>query len=78
MSTLTVRKVDPRTHALLRERAARNGRSVEAEIRLILDAAVAPGEPSILHALRADVVEFGGVELEIPARTEQPREVDLG
>ena len=40
MATLTIRQLDDRTHARLRGRAAEHGRSVEAEVRAILDAVV--------------------------------------
>ena len=40
MSTLTIPRLSERTHARLLRRAAENGRSVEAEVRAILDAAV--------------------------------------
>ncbi len=40
MSTSTIRQVKDQTHARLRARAAEHGRSVEAEVRAILDAAV--------------------------------------
>jgi plasmid stability protein len=40
MSTLTIRQLNERTQARLRGRAAKHGRSVEAEVRAILDAAV--------------------------------------
>ena len=43
MATLTLRKVDDETHALLRRRASQNGRSMEEEARTILKAAVNPG-----------------------------------
>jgi len=33
---LTVRRIDPKLHAALRERASSGGRSVEAEVRSIL------------------------------------------
>lgn len=36
MATLTIRNVPPDTHQKLRMRAARNGRSVEEEVRQIL------------------------------------------
>ena len=39
MATLTIRNVPAETHRLLRLRAARSGRSVEAEVRAILAAA---------------------------------------
>lgn len=40
MSTLTIPRLCERTHARLLRQAAENGRSVEAEVRAILDAAV--------------------------------------
>lgn len=42
MSVLTVRNVSPEVHRALRLRAAENGRSTEAEVRAILEAAVRP------------------------------------
>lgn len=77
MGTLTIRKVSERTHALLRGRAAEHGRSVEAEVRAILDSAVNRPEENILLALHASMSEMGGVDLQLPARTDLPREVDL-
>ena len=41
MASLTIRKLDDAIHADLRLRAARNGRSVEDEVRVILREAVA-------------------------------------
>jgi plasmid stability protein len=41
MATLTIRNLRDATRQALRERAARNGRSMEAEARVILDGAVA-------------------------------------
>lgn len=77
MATLTIRQLDERTHARLRRRAAEHGRSVEAEVRAVLDAAVSLPEQNLLLALHAGVSEVGGVDLELPARTDQPRPVDL-
>lgn len=42
MTTLTIRGLDPQTHARLRVAAARNGRSMEAEVRAILHERLAP------------------------------------
>ena len=77
MSTLTIRQLNERTHARLRGRAAKHGRSVEAEVRAILDAAVDLPEENILLALRASLAEAGGVDLPVPTRTDRPRPVDL-
>jgi plasmid stability protein len=77
MGTLTIRQLDERTHARLRGRAAKHGRSVEAEVRAILDATVDLPEENILLALRAAMTEIGGVELPLEPRTDLPRPVDL-
>ncbi len=77
MSTLTIRQLDERTHAGLRGRAAEHGRSVEAEVRAILDAAVNRPERNFLLSLHAAMAEVGGMDLEVASRTEQARPVDL-
>ena len=77
MGTLTIRQLSEHTHARLRGRAAKHGRSVEAEVRAILDAAVDLPEENILLALHATFAEAGGVDLQVPERTDLPRPVDL-
>lgn len=77
MSTLTIRQLDERTHARLRGRAAQHGRSVEAEVRAILDAAVNVPEKNFLLALHDAIAPAGGVHLDLPARTDPPRSVEL-
>ncbi|MBA3744532.1 hypothetical protein [Sporichthya sp.] len=74
MAAITVRGLDDNVKERLRLRAARNGNSMEAEARLILEAAVASeavmGFGSRIHARFA---ALGGVELDIPPRTDQSR-----
>ncbi len=74
MAAVTVRNLPEETHRALKLRAARNGRSTEAEIRLILQDAVsantAVGLGSQLAALGR---RFGGIELNI-ARDPRPAE----
>lgn len=81
MITLTIRRLDPDTHARLRMRAAERGTSVEAEVRAILDAAVQRPEANILLAMHREFTEVGGVELDVefvvPERVDGPREVHL-
>lgn len=77
MGTLTIRQLDERTHARLRGRAAKHGRSVEAEVRAILDATVNLPEENFLLALYTAMSEVGGVELSLEPRTDLPRRVDL-
>jgi antitoxin FitA len=70
MSMLTVRDLDPEVKEKLRRRAARNGRSMEAEARLILAAAVeAADDPlDLVASIRK---HFAGtrIELELSDRT---------
>ena len=64
MTAMTVRNLSEETRRALKLRAAQNGRSTEAEIRDILDAAVRPkmGLGSALAAIGRSV---GGVELDL-------------
>ncbi len=64
MPAVTVRNLTDETHRALRLRAAIHGRSTEAEIRAILDAAVRQGEQFHLgSALMAATRDIGGVTL---------------
>ncbi|MBK6853701.1 MAG: plasmid stability protein [Burkholderiales bacterium] len=64
MASLTVRNLPDATHRSLKLRAQQNGRSTEAEIRLILEAAVAP-RLGLGSALAAVGRSLGGVDLDI-------------
>lgn len=77
MGTLTIRQLDERTHARLRGRAAQHGRSVEAEVRAILNAAVNLPERNVLLTLHDSMKESGGVDLDVPLRTDLPRPVEF-
>ncbi len=77
ISTLTIRQLNELTHARLRGRAAKHGRSVEAEVRAILDAAVDLPDENILLAVYGSFAEVGGVELQLPERRDAPRPIDL-
>jgi antitoxin FitA len=78
VGALSIRDLDDGVKERLRVRAAQNGRSMEAEARLILAEAVdAPGRSSgLFGALFDHVSGLGGVELVMPARTELPRAPD--
>lgn len=66
MATVTVRNLPDEVHRAVRLRAARHGRSTEAEIRLILEAAVKPEQRVKLGSLLAEIgKEVGGVKLDI-------------
>ena len=64
MSSVTVRNLPDATHRALKLRAAQHGRSTEAEIRHILESAVAP-KMGIGAALAAIGRSVGGVELDL-------------
>lgn len=67
MTTLTIRNVDTAIKERLRVRAARNGRSMEAELRHILTetlAAESSREPNLAEAIRRRFAPLGGVDLD--------------
>lgn len=71
MASITVRNLDDDVKQRLRVRAAVNGRSMEAEAREILKAALAvEAAPTrdLGKAIRERFARFGGVELDIPPR----------
>jgi plasmid stability protein len=72
MATLTIRNVEPELRQRLRVRAARNGRSMEAELRHILKDVLRGDteeqELNLAEAIRRLFEPFGGVELELPPR----------
>ena len=79
MGSLNVRNLSDKTHKALRIQAARHGRSMEAEVRAILDDAVNPREKmglgSILSAIGRD---FGGVDLDIARDETHAEPADFG
>jgi plasmid stability protein len=74
VATLTIRNLNEAVKERLRVRAAEHGRSMEAEARRILQAAL--GEP--LHTAQRDLYEriharfatLGGADLALPSRAE--------
>ena len=79
MATLTIRDVDEELRASLRVRAARHGRSMEAEVREILrDALTRPAAADQLGSrIRQRFATIGGAELELPTRPDRPRPATL-
>lgn len=80
---VTVRGLAPELKARLRVLAAHNARSMEAEARAILEAALgAPEEEAVDLAAfaRGLFAPLGGVELELPARepARDPPDFDTG
>jgi len=74
VAAITVRNLSDETHRALKARAAAHHRSTEAEVRSILEAAVAPADRVKVGSLLASIgQDAGGVELEI-AREKTIRE----
>jgi antitoxin FitA len=79
MAAVSIRDLDDSVKEKLRLRAARHGRSMEAEMRAILTAAVTDEEPrtDLFTALINRFARLGGVELDLPPRTTSPRAASL-
>ena len=79
MATLTIRDLDDEVKARLRIRAAENGRSMEAEARVLLAAALRDRRPArgLGSYIRDQFAEIGGAELDIPARKDPPRVAEI-
>src|SRR5690348_8266336 len=76
MASITIRNLDDEVKRRLRRQAAENGRSLEAEVREILNRSASADESprpktglDLFRGIRAVVEKYGGVELEIPPRT---------
>lgn len=78
MAALSIRYLDDDVRELLRVRAARHGRSMEAEIRAILTEAVTETDPRGLFTTLLDrFSELGGVDLALPTRVTPARAAEL-
>jgi plasmid stability protein len=77
MATITVRGLDDQVKASIEERARRNGRSMEAEVRTVLEEAVErpPHSVGLGSRIRELFADAGGLELESVdnRRDEKPR-----
>jgi plasmid stability protein len=76
MGTLTIRSIDDEIKEKLRVLAARNGRSMEAEVRALIEAAVAePAEPQrgLASLIRRDLEGLDLPPIPEPDRREMPR-----
>jgi plasmid stability protein len=75
VAAVSIRDLDDQVRERLRIRAAQHGRSMEAEIRAILTAAVS--EPTstagLARTLLARFGAVGGVDLDVALRTVAPR-----
>ncbi len=71
MESITIRRLDEKTKARLRIRAAQHGRSMEEEARTLLRVALRddiPPSVNLADAIRARFRRLGGVELRPPGR----------
>ncbi len=74
MPAVTVRNLSEKTHRALKLRAAKNGRSTEAEIRKILEDTVSPKtEMGLGSQLAALGRRFGGIDIKF---TRDPRPIE--
>jgi plasmid stability protein len=79
MATLTIRDVDDDLRAELRVRAARHGRSMEAEVRAILREAVAkpPASGGLGSRIHQRFAAIGGLDVTRAERAEEARAPEL-
>jgi plasmid stability protein len=79
MANLTVRNLSEEVHRALRVRAARHGRSTEAEVRMILEETVRPPKRlKIGSEINRIAREIGGMdELDIARDRSEIRGADL-
>ncbi len=71
MASVTIRNLDPRLKERLRLRAAKHGRSMEEELRVILRITLdrdADAPPRLGSAIRRRFGSLGGVDLDLPGR----------
>ena len=77
MATLTIRNLDDAVRDRLRQRAAEHGHSMEEEVRQILRQVVkpadtAPASKGLGARIHNHFARLGGVELELPTRSDTP------
>lgn len=79
MAALNIRNLDDTVKRRLQVRAARHGRSMEAEVRAILTEAVSEPEESagLFTTLLERFGALGGVDLDVPGRHERARAADF-
>ncbi len=79
MADVSIRNLNDQVREKLRTRAAGHGRSMEAEMRAILEEAVTDPQPAsnLLDVIFGRFQELGGVDLEMPSRSTAPRAPDF-
>ncbi len=75
MGSLTVRNLPDDVHRALKVRAAKNGRSTEAEVRDILEAAVKPSKRLRLGSALAALGDKYQVDFDLAVRDSEPSSI---
>jgi plasmid stability protein len=75
MAVLTIRKLPDNVKQELRERAARNRRSLEEEVRQALIALVQPAQPTPRKSIGQMLYEMSRPGLELPAPPRSPARI---
>ncbi len=81
MPSLIIRRLDEKTKARLRVRAAHHGCSMEEEAREILRVALSgtqPSRKSLADTIRARFAAVGGIEIKLPRRGRVRKQPVLG
>lgn len=80
MASLTIRDLDDDIKARLRVQAAEHGRSMEAEARMLLAAALSGRRPpkGLGSYIHDQFAEIGGIDVATLHRDEPARAVDFG
>ena len=78
MASITIRNLDDELKRALRLTAAEHGHSMEEEVRLILQRALAPRRQAELGSrIRERFAAAGGVEIDAPERSERARPAEF-
>lgn len=73
MATITVRGLDDSVKRAIAEQARAHGRSMEAEVRHILTESMQRQRRNIGAAFLDTFQDLGGVEVEVPSRSQRRR-----
>jgi len=77
MATITVRGLDESVKQAIAEQARVHGRSMEAEVRHILTESIERQRRNIGAAFLDTFQDLGGVEIEVPSRSQRRRVPDF-
>jgi len=79
MASITIRNLNEKLKTQLRIEAAKNGHSMEEEVRIILKKALSQSQKGGLGSrIKQRFAEAEGIELEVPPRFDSPRDPGFG